>query len=317
MLSVFLSFLLVAHTVSFSPVTSVPPATTSSWQKCDKKNDPTAPACSCPCNSELVTITQMYPGHLQCIDPSFKGVSASDTSAYESFECSSNFKSVASSGVTCSETPLLQVAPIEEQSSAARRAAGTMPNDPAFLLRCDCFSQCLATSGCQHVVFVDSATPACQLFGEICTPAAHGSGLAATLFRKGKASEAVESSGKSCQLLKWALTDGRIPQTTCAAAGVCSAKDHANILPGGRCKRRCSGDVEISKAEKFCEVLGARLCEATEIYMMDRSASGRSCGGDFNVLNDAPAWTANKWCVVINFFFGFFFFFGSFFPRPI
>ena len=247
----------------------------------------------------------MYPGHLQCIDPGFKGVSASDTAAYESFECSSNFKSVASSGVTCSETPLLQVLPVEEKSSAAERAARTVPNDPNFLLRCDCFSRCLATSGCQHVVFVDSATPACQLFGETCTAAAHSSGLAATLFRKGDSSAAVtDLSGKSCKLLKWALTDGRTPQTTCAAAGVCSAKEHANILPGGRCKRKCSGDLEISKAEKFCEVLGARLCVATEIYMMDRSAPGRSCGGDFSVLNDAPAWTANKWCVVrVHFFF--------------
>jgi hypothetical protein len=222
----------------------------------------------------------------------------------EAFECSSNFKRVTSSGVTCLETPLLEVKPAKAPSLAAFRAAGSMSYDPNYLLRCDCFSRCLATGDCQHVVFVSPTSDSsakCQLFSGTCTAVAHGSGLLATLFRKGDSSAAADLSRMTCKMLGWALTDDRMPQMTCAAAGVCDTHVHSNVLPGGRCNRKCSGQLEISKAEEFCKVLGARLCEATEIMVMDLKASGRSCGGDFNVLSDVPAWTASKWYVSLSF----------------
>ena len=289
----------------------MPPSITSKWQQCDKISDPTSPACSCPCNSELVTITQYYPGHQKCIDPSMEQAATSNAAPTvatnnDNFYCPNNFESVGSSGISCIETPLIEVVPVEGTSVLAIATKLNDQTDPEKLLRCDCFTKCMMHAGCHHVIFVGGNVPNCQLYGETCTVAVasdltnipHPAGLHATLFRKynAAASSNTVSSSLACKTLGWALTDTKIPQVTCASAGVCDKDTHANVLPGGRCRRRCSGDVTFQVAQEFCQVLGARLCSPDEMMTMDQNTDARSCGGDFKILSDTPAWSSKK-CV--------------------
>jgi hypothetical protein len=299
---------------TFLPVTSarMPPSQTSEWQKCDKITDPTSAACSCPCNSELVTITQFYPGHLQCIDPSLNlQRHASSTpvasttnnidTSNNNFICPSNFNSVGSSSTTCSESPLQTYVPIASQATSALLVASDVNGDPHFLLRCNCFNKCLATAKCRHVLFVSGVSPKCELYEDICTIAnsSHADGLAAQLYRKDL--ESSQLSSASCKSLGWALTDLKYPQRTCSSAGVCDKTKHGHLLPGGRCRRRCSGDLTLSEAKEFCSVLKARMCGLTEVMTMNlASKDARACGGDFNVMDDAPIWTTDK-CVSSNY----------------
>ena len=313
------------HCKVFLPVTtsSMPASETSGWEKCDKTLNPTAPACSCPCNSKLVTVTQYYPGHRQCLDPSLKIAKASSAvnpsiaiSSGEGYTCPSNFNTVGSSGHSCTEQPIEEFVAVASTSTAALELASLYKSDPFVLLRCDCFTKCQARSDCHHVIFVaDADAPKCQLYSETCTINSapdnnaqqqllqqHASGLSATLFRKNSdATKATaQTSTASCKSLGWELTDTGLPQTLCSAAGVCSIKKHASILPSGRCSRRCSGDVTLEIANTFCSSLGARLCKTSEILTMNIDANALSCGGDFRVLSDVPVWTTGQ-CTAQNY----------------
>jgi hypothetical protein len=289
---------------TFLPVKSsnMPPAQISGWEKCDKAQNPTAPACSCPCNSELVTVTQYYPGHLKCIDQSLKSMappppllSSTNTVGETKFSCPRNFMSVGSSSITCSENVLSSFIPTASELISAAEAASNSADDPFMLLRCNCFSKCVATADCYHVVFVSGNSPKCELYGETCSIATnpHSSGLNAQLYQL--LSKTLESSDSTCKQLGWALTDKNIPQRICSSAGVCDKKIHGHLLEGGRCRRRCSGDLALPAAKEFCKVLDARLCEVGEILTMDLSnKNSRACGGDFHVLDDVPGWTSDK-----------------------
>ena len=68
----------------------------------------------------------------------------------------------------------------------------------------------------------------------------------------------VLKSDSLCRDLGWAMTDSGSPQTLCASAGVCSQEVHSqrggsDILDevGGRCARRCSGNLSPQKAERL------------------------------------------------------------------
>ena len=322
----------LVHGKTFLPVPTekMPMSEISGWEKCDKVADPSSPACSCPCNSELVTVTQYYPGHGECLDPTLQNTAHNDNipasttsigSESDNYVCPRNFDSIGSSGTSCVEDSLLEFVPIASTSFSARTIASSVKSDPYVLMRCDCFSRCMEHSGCHHVIFVSgSEAPKCQLYGDKCTTSTaetnananaqqqqqqqqqHASGLHATLFRKIiEGDQAVlQSSVSSCKKLGWALTSLVTPQTTCSAAGVCTIEQHGSILPGGRCRRRCSGDVTLDVAETFCSRLGARLCTTTEVLNMNiGSKNALSCGGDFHVLNDAPIWTTGK-CTAKN-----------------
>ena len=259
----------------FTPVklASMPAAQISGWEKCDKTKDPTAPACRCPCDSTLVTVTQQYPGHHKCIDPENLGGSSGDQQASCPEEA---FSLHGSSGLKCLLDPaqnataaipyrVFTTAPVPGADLAADGAEKFAAAWKAR--RCECASQCAEDTSCGYFTFSTKETNPlalyasggdCALFrpGECAQDVAHAldaDGKLATTFRKTASAKSGNggASAKRCAKLGWALTDTVRPASVCAAAGVCNAKLHADILPSGMCSRSCSGDVSFGKCRCF------------------------------------------------------------------
>jgi hypothetical protein len=212
----------------FTPVTSasMPAAQISEWETCDKTKDPTAPACRCPCDSTLVTVTQQYPGHHKCIDPENLG-GLRTHGVQEAASCPEEaFSLHGSSGLKCLLDPAQNTAatPYRVFTTTPVPSANPATDAPKKVAadwkarRCECLSACATDTGCGYFTFSTKETNPlalygaaggdCALFGpgECAQDAAHAvdvDGKLATTFRKTTRARSGNrgASAKSCAAL--------------------------------------------------------------------------------------------------------------------